>query len=196
MIPNLSFCAIDVETANPWPGSICQIGIVEVADGKVAREWSTLVDPEGPFSPFNIRIHGISEAHTRHAPPLPRIHEAIRDRLEGCIVVSHTAFDRGALDKACGRYGLPVPRMRWLDSARVARRAWPAQLARRGFSLGTVAAHLGIRFRHHDALEDARAAALIILAAHRACGLDVDGWIGRVERPIAWKPPPPEAGGG
>ncbi len=193
---NLSFCAIDVETANSSPGSICQIGIVDVEDGEIAREWSTLVNPEGPFSPFNIGIHGITPDHVQDAPNLPEIHDALHDRLDGATVVSHTAFDRGALGRACNRYGLPLPSARWLDSARVARRAWPGQAARHGVSLGRVAAHLDIRFRHHDALEDARAAALIILAAHRDSGLDIDGWVRRVERPIAWKPRPPADRGG
>ena len=196
MDANLSFCAIDVETANSSPGSICQIGIVEVEDGEIAREWSTLVDPEGPFSPLNIRIHGITPARVQGAPDLPGVHDALHERLDGATVVSHTAFDRGALQKACDRYGLRLPSARWLDSARVARRAWPGHAARHGVSLGRVAAFLDIRFRHHDALEDARAAARIILAAHRVSGLDIDGWIRRVERPIAWKPrPPPNRGG-
>ena len=188
MSPNLSFCAIDVETADSWPGSICQIGIVAVSDGQIARKWSTLVDPEGSFSPFNIRIHGITPDSVQGAPTLPAVHPRLCRYLDDAVIVSHTSFDRGALTKACGRYGLHVPRGRWLDSARVARRAWPDELAGRGYGLKQVAAHLGIRFRHHDALEDARAAAQIILAAHRACDLDIEGWIERVERPIARKP--------
>lgn len=191
MDANLSFSAIDVETANSSPGSICQIGIVEVENGEITQEWTTLVDPEGHFSPFNIRIHGITPERVLGAPNLTGIHDVLHDRLDGATVVSHTAFDRGALGKACDRYGLPVPSACWLDSARVARRAWPDQARRQGVSLGRVAAHLGIRFRHHDALEDARAAALIVLAAHRASGLDIDGWIRRVERPVAWQPRPP-----
>ena len=185
---NLSFSAIDVETADSWPGSICQIGIVVVSEGRVAEKWSTLVDPEGSFSPFNIRIHGITPDSVQGAPTLPAVHGSLRRHLDGAVIVSHTSFDRGAITKACGRYGLRVPRGRWLDSARVARRAWPGQLSGRGYGLKQVAAHLGIRFRHHDALEDASAAAQIILAAHRDCDLDIDGWIERVERPIAWKP--------
>ena len=181
---NLTFTAIDVETAGPWPGSICQLGVVEVVDGELAGEWSSLVDPEGPFSPFNIRIHGITGADIAGAPTLAELHPALHRRLDGTTLVSHTSFDRGALRGACDRYRLPLPDCRWLDSARVARRAWPEGFAGSGFGLRSVATGLGIRFRHHDALEDARAAALIVLAAHRESGLDVDGWLARVEQPV------------
>lgn len=42
-----------------------------------------------------------------------------------------------------------------LDSAMIVRRAWPEQFGQRGWGLANVAIFLGIRFRHHDALEDA-----------------------------------------
>ena len=37
--------------------------------------------------------------------------------LEGKVLVSHTAFDRAALDGAMDRYGLQTIRATWLDSA-------------------------------------------------------------------------------
>ena len=48
---------------------------------------------------------------------------------------------------------------------------------RRGWNLANVAGHLGISFRHHDAAEDARASAEIVLHACRLTGLDIDGWL-------------------
>ncbi len=189
------FVAIDVETADSWPGSICQIGIVEVAGGRVRSEWSTLVDPEGPFSPFNIRIHGILPERVRGAPAFDNVYEELFGRLEGATVVSHTAFDRNAVRQACERYALAVPSPRWLDSAAVARRAWPDRFAKRGYALPRVAEWLGIRFRHHDALEDARAAAEIVLAAERHTGLDVEGWIRRVRQPVRRRRSDPQTHG-
>ena len=58
----------------------------------------------------------------------------------------------------------------WLDNQTVVRRTWP-QFARKGYSLGNLARHFGIEFRHHDALEDAVATAHIFrraLARERA----------------------------
>ena len=43
---------------------------------------------------------------------------------------------------------------------------------------------LGITFKHHDALEDARAAVEIVLRACDETGLDIDGWMKRVKQSI------------
>jgi DNA polymerase-3 subunit epsilon len=40
-----------------------------------------------------------------------------------------------------------------------------------------VAQHFGIRFGHHDALEDARAAGEIVLLAIEASGVGIEGWL-------------------
>jgi DNA polymerase-3 subunit epsilon len=74
-------------------------------------------------------------------------------------------------------------RSTWLDSARVARRVWK-ECAWKGYGLYNVCKILGYDFRHHDALEDAKAAAHILLAAVNESGLDVDGWLRRVRQPI------------
>jgi DNA polymerase-3 subunit epsilon len=42
----MQFVAIDVETANPNMGSICQVGLARFVNGQLAEEWCTLVDPE------------------------------------------------------------------------------------------------------------------------------------------------------
>ena len=74
--------------------------------------------------------------------------------------------------------------MTWLDSAKFARRAWPDRYGRRGYGLKNVARDLDIAFRHHDALEDARAAAEIVLRVSSAAEMDIEGWLRRVERPV------------
>ena len=68
----MQFVAIDVETANPDMGSICQIGLAKFVDGQLAEEWSTLVDPEDYFDDVNISIHGIELRMVRGQPKLPQ----------------------------------------------------------------------------------------------------------------------------
>ena len=51
---NLTFNAIDVETANADPSSICQIGIVCVRAGEIKEQLSVLVNPEQRFNPSNV----------------------------------------------------------------------------------------------------------------------------------------------
>ena len=116
---------------------------------------------------MEVEIHGIDERTVEGKLTIADLADELRGRLDRSIIVSHTGFDRNALERTLSRYGLEPPRsVRWLDSARVARRTWPDRYGERGYAPKKVAAAMGIAFRHHDALEDARAAAEIML---RAC---------------------------
>ena len=182
MTPNLTFTAIDVETANRSISSICQVGAVRVIDGRVHSCFSTLVNPEARFSSFNTRIHGIGPVEAEGAPTFDDIFVELFDWLGENVVVSHTFFDRTALDGASRKYGLPIVPITWLDSVAIARRAWPEKRGKGGYGLGKLAADLGISFRHHDALEDARAAAGVVLYACLDTGKDVGDWIAECGR--------------
>ena len=175
----LTFNAIDVETANADPASICQIGIVSVRAGEIRERLSLLVNPEVRFNPFNVRLHGISEDTVKDSKTLPQVQPELRRLVEGQVLVSHTEFDRVALNRAMDRYGLEAIRTTWLDSGMIARSAWPERYRRRGWGLASIAGDLGIVFRHHDAVEDARAAGEIVLHACQHTGLDIDAWLKR-----------------
>ena len=179
-----TFNAIDVETANADRASICQIGIVHVQDGVVVDRWQTLVNPEDWFDPWNVSIHGIDEKDVRKSPTLPEVRDELRRRLRGSVLVSHTSFDRVAFERAMTRYDLEQLQVTWLDSAKIVRRAWPERYGRKGYGLKNVATDLDISFEHHNALEDARAAAAIVLSACVAAEMDIEGWLQRVNRPI------------
>ena len=180
----LTFNSIDVETANADRASICQIGIIHVHDGKIQDQWKTLIDPEDWFDPWNIEIHRIDEASVKGSPTLPEVRDELRLRLRGSVLVSHTSFDRVAFERAMTRYDLELLQVTWLDSAKIARRAWPDDYGIRGWGLKNIAKNFGISFTHHDALEDAIVAAEIVLRACDATELDIDGWLLRVKQPI------------
>jgi DNA polymerase-3 subunit epsilon len=179
----MNFVAIDVETANADMASICQIGLAKCVNGVLSDEWKTYVDPEDYFDGINVSIHGIDESIVRGAPTFPELGDALRSYLNGKVVVCHTHFDRVSMHQAAQRYAISAPECTWLDSARVARRAWP-ECAWKGYGLYNVCRMLGHEFRHHDALEDAKAAAHILLAASNETELDIDGWLKRVRQPI------------
>ncbi|MGO8755510.1 MAG: exonuclease domain-containing protein [Gallionellaceae bacterium] len=179
----MRFVAIDIETANPDMGSICQIGIAEFADGNLIGEWSTLIDPEDYFDEVNIFIHGIEPRMVKGQPKLPDIAGALRGYLENGISVCHTHFDRIALARAFTKFNLGPISTTWLDSARVVRRTWK-DLAWQGYGLKNVCSKIGYEFRHHDALEDAKAAGHVLLAAIQESKLDLEAWIYRVNQPI------------
>jgi DNA polymerase-3 subunit epsilon len=169
----MNFVSLDVETANASLASICQVGIVRFENGQIAGKWSSLVDPEDFFDAMNVSIHGIDEGDVVGAPTFPKAVSEIARRISGQTVATHTSFDRSAISQACGKYGLAPPECMWLDTARVARRTWP-DVAHSGYGLGRLAQRFGIEFKHHDALEDARAAGLILLRAIEDAGMSTD----------------------
>lgn len=179
----MRFVSIDVETANADMASICQIGIAKYEDSSLVDEWVTLIDPEDDFSYINIDIHGISEETVKGAPIFPEVVSAIHEYFEDNIIVSHTQFDRVSIGRAYSKYNLEPPSNSWLDSAKVVRRAWP-EFARKGYGLGNVCEKIGYSFKHHDALEDAKAAGAVLLEAINVTNLDLEAWQKRVLRPI------------
>lgn len=179
----MEFLSIDVETANPDMSSICQIGIASFKDGVLVEEWVSLINPDDYFDPINISVHGIHEPDVATAPKFSDVFEKISSLISGNICVSHTHFDRVSLDKTIRKYALDPIDLTWLDSARVARRAWE-ECSWKGYGLASVCEIIGFEFKHHDALEDAKAAGAILNAAIEKTGLTVDGWLTRVGQPI------------
>ena len=177
------FVAVDVETANSDAASICQIGVARFAGGRLLDNHAWLINPRTFFSAHNIAIHGIRAADVDAAPTWADLYPDVVALLGGQIVVSHTAFDVTAIARACARADLAPIAARWLDSARVARRAFPC-FARRGWGLASLSDYLQIEFAHHDAGEDARAAGQVVLAAIAHSGLSAEDWLFHAHRPL------------
>jgi DNA polymerase-3 subunit epsilon len=188
--PDPDFVVIDVETACARVSSICQIGIVGFRDGQEVFAYETLVDPLDEFHAVNIRIHGIAAHHVAGQPDFAQVHHLVDGHLGGRITVAHSSFDKGALHAACRVHALPPIETRWLDSVRVARRAWPDL---ENHKLGGLARFLGIAHRHHDALSDARAAGWVIVKAIDHTGLSLADWMAPPRPP--GPPPLPAADG-
>jgi len=182
----MDFVVIDVETATPDPSSICQVGIASFLHGQLEEEWQSLVNPECDFAPAHIAVHGIHEDDLWQAPSWDKIYPQVHARLAGQIVVSHTLFDRLALERARRRFDLMECECRWLDSAKVARIAWSC-FARAGYNLPSLAAHFGIAYRAHDALEDARCTGLMLLRAMEETALSAEELLDRIAQPTKSK---------
>ena len=67
----------------------------------------------------------------------------------------------------------------------MARRAWERFGGYGGYGLANLAAEFRIDFRHHDPMEDARAAGLILLRAISETGRTLSEWLTQVEQPIS-----------
>lgn len=174
------FIALDVETANADVGSICSIGLVHFRAGKIFKSLTILVDPQGPFDPGNIAIHGIRPSDVVGKPTMAQVFPVLAQSLNGTIVTHHSSFDRRAFASAATRYGVTELECFWLDTLAVARRTWREFADAGGFGLANLSRSFEIKFRHHEAEEDARACGLIMLKALEDSGLDLEDWLGVV----------------
>jgi DNA polymerase III subunit epsilon len=161
------FFALDVETANRDRGSICQIGVACVRPDNTIETWMTYVEPQVDHWDFTY-LHGIDATKVRGAPLFRDVLPTLTDALNKGVVYQHSGFDRSAVAAACRANGLSEPVWEWQDSVQVARRAWPELKGNGGHGLASLKSHLGLSFEHHDAGEDARAAAEVILHAESA----------------------------
>ena len=172
------FAVIDVEIANSsgeFRWSICQVGITVVKSGKIVDNWSRLVNPQirdSDWSPINIAIHRIRPRDVRHAPTFKDIYPEIKGRVVRGKIVEHWQFDEGVIRLACERQGLPMLTQPWRDSWALAKAAWPGEPSH---SLSKIAPRLGIRYNPHDAGEDARATAELVLRAARVKRVGIKG---------------------
>jgi len=165
-----TFIAIDVETANSDQSSICQIGIAIYQDSQLTKSYSYLVNPKRRFSTKNISIHGITSRDVADSPVFQDIFPHIADLLLGFTVVSHTMFDRNALQKSCEIHNLEFPDCNWVDSSMVARKAWP-EVSKRGYGLQNLCDRIGFEYDAHNAEQDAIACGKVIVEV-----LEDTGW--------------------
>lgn len=170
---NLRFIAVDVETAGHDIASICQIGLAFVGFDSSIAVHCAYIDPRTPFAEGNTRLHGIDAATVRTAPRFAEVLPDLRQILEAYPLVQHSRYDEKAFDAACRLSEFPGLRSVWSDSVAIARQAWPELRGNGGHGLANLKKVLGLHFRHHDAGEDARAAAEVILKAETSMGRKV-----------------------
>ncbi len=159
----LDFAAIDFETANGSPSSICSVGVVVVENGRIVGSIHRLIRPRPNFySRFTTEVHGMTFRDTAYAPDFPDVWAEIAPGILGLPLVAHNSpFDEGCLRAVFGLYDMRYPGYEFYCTCRAARRAFP-QLP--NHKLPTVAAHCGYDLRqHHHALADAEACAAIAL---------------------------------
>jgi DNA polymerase III subunit epsilon len=160
----VNFTAIDFETANGNRDSACQLAAVIVRNGAIVDQAMWMIRPVPMyFSPSNIRIHGITPARVADEAVFGDLWNDIAAKIgNDCLVAHNASFDIGVLRACLMRHRCETPEMQYTCTRSIARRTWPH---RHRFGLKPLAEWLGIRFQHHDALEDSIACAKILLAA-------------------------------
>ena len=159
-----NFAAIDFETANECPSSVCSVGVVVVRDGMIADSFYSLIHPEPEYYQwFCKRVHGLCEEDTEDAPAFPEVWERIVPIIEDLPLVAHNAtFDQGCLKAAFRVYRMDYPDYVFYDTLAASRRHFGQSLP--NHQLHTVAAACGYNLiHHHHALADAEACAQIAI---------------------------------
>ncbi len=161
-----NFVAIDVETANMEPTSICAIGAVKVIDGSIVEKAYELVKPEPNYylRNFSENIHGIRHEDTEYAPTFDKAWKVFSNLIDNLPLVAHNkSFDERCLRSAFRTYRMDYPDYKFFCTLQAARKLIPRQLCG-GYSLPILCNFLGIPFsHHHNALSDAEAAAKIAM---------------------------------
>ena len=159
-----NFTAIDFETANYNPSSICSVGIVIVRDGQIAEKIYRLIRPEPEWYSYWItQIHGLTGDDTATAPIFPNVWAAIEPKIAGLPLVAHNSpFDEGCLKAVHRVYQMDYPDYEFHCTCRASRRLFGKTLP--NHQLHTVAAHCGYNLtNHHHSLADAEACAVIAM---------------------------------
>ena len=158
------FAAIDFETANECPSSVCSVGIVVVRGGEIVDKFYSLIHPEPEYYKwFCQQVHGLCPEDTEDAPVFLYVWEKIEPIIEGLPLVAHNArFDEGCLKAAFRVYRMDYPDYVFYDTLYASRRHFGQCLL--NHQLHTVAEACGFDLRHHHhALADAEACAHIAL---------------------------------
>jgi DNA polymerase-3 subunit epsilon len=159
-----NFVAIDFETANYNPSSVCSVGVVIVRDGQIAEKIYRLIRPEPEwYSYWNTQIHGLTAEDTQNAPVFPHVWAEIAPKIAGLPLVAHNSpFDEGCLRAVHRIYQMDYPDYAFHCTCRASRRVFGKELP--NHQLQTVAVRCGYDLvRHHHALADAEACAAIAM---------------------------------
>ncbi|HEY2793729.1 MAG TPA: exonuclease domain-containing protein [Micromonosporaceae bacterium] len=166
------YAVIDLETTGLNPlrhDRIAEIAIVHLDEaGAITREWCTLVNPQRDLGPQ--RIHGIRAADARQAPTFAALAPQVAELLRGRVLVAHNvAFDAPFLAHQFRLLGANPPIS--VSDALCTMQLAATFLPMSGRSLAACCSVAGVPLEHaHCALDDARAAALLLAFYLRTAG--------------------------
>ncbi len=162
---NLVFIDLETTGTNATRDRIIEVGLCEVAGGELVEQWSSLVNPGRPISPFIQNYTGICDAMVKQAPRFCDLAEDLRDRLQGKLLVAHNArFDHGFLKNEFRRLGLNfAPRL--LCTLKLSGKLYPGH---RRHGLDALIERHGLNCQaRHRALDDARLLWDFVQVIHR-----------------------------
>lgn len=160
----IDFAAIDFETANEQPSSVCSVGVVIVRNGIITDTFYSLIHPEPEYYTYwTTRVHGLRMEDTADAPVFSKVWEQVAPKIEGLPLIAHNkVFDEGCLKAVFRVYQMDYPDYKFHCTLQMSRRAWKGLP---NYQLHTVANYCGYNLEHHHhALADAEDCARIAIA--------------------------------
>ena len=157
----MRYTVFDVETPNYANDRISAIGIVVMEDDRIVASFTSLVNPETRFDPFNIELTGITPAMTANAPTFGQLWPEICPLMDNTVLVAHNAqFDMAVLSKCLRAYGIFWKKTAsYICTCKMSRGCLP-HLA--NHKLNTICDYYGLALDHHKADSDALACAQIL----------------------------------
>ena len=173
VLPSLcdeSWIALDFETATRKRNSACAVGIAFGRKAELIGKISRLIKPpENQFDTLNTSIHGINAKKVKNAHTFSELWPKLKPTFQDRMVLAHNAaFDMSVLRHSLDAHDLPYPQIKYFCTVEFSRAIWPDLKDRK---LKTVAKHLGINFKHHDAEEDAFVCARVAIECMKYIGV-------------------------
>lgn len=155
----MAICFLDTETTglDKQRHEIIEIAIIVVEGGKL-RIYNTRIMPThiATADPVALKINGYTPSGWANAPTFKEQAQTIADLICGNVVVGHNVqFDVGFIEKQLKGAGVPVPRIRTVDTCTLVHEHL-IPIGCPGHGLDKVRAYLGwVRPNAHTALVDA-----------------------------------------
>lgn len=165
LAPRLAIVDLETTGMSARSDRVTEIAVLDVEDGRLIGEWTTLINPGIPIPPEIRGLTGINDSMVRDAPAFADIAAELAPRLEGRVLVAHNVrFDYGFLKAEFERAGRDFS-AKTLCTARLSRALYPD---RGGHGLDAIVARHGLDDeRRHRASGDARILFSFLELIHR-----------------------------
>ncbi|MBI3286341.1 MAG: DUF1653 domain-containing protein [Burkholderiales bacterium] len=157
---------IDFETTDMSPehgGRVTEVAALRIVGGAVVARYVSLINCGVRISSFITQLTGITQNMVNSAPPAGKVIPELLDFIGDATLAAHNAsFDEKFLRAESARLGLTPAHTGLICSVKLSRRVLPGLSS---YSLGPLAASLGIRFKGaaHRAEADAEVASALLL---------------------------------
>ena len=161
----MDFVTIDFETANYSRKSACALGMVKYNNRVKTDTFYSLIRPPSLYiRPDFTAIHGLTTEDVQDAPTFEELWgSGIYPFIGDLPIAAHNAhFDMGVLLTTLKWYEISHPVFRYFCSLQLARHAW---ILLESHALQALAKEFNIRYKAHNALDDAETCGQIILLA-------------------------------